>query len=305
MKKTIAFIVFTTLCLSNIYSQKATEKEAIKSMCGCFDVQFEYAETFARDTTYRPVLKPYKARAVEYVTVAEESAGNIVLQHLLVVNDSMVIKHWRQDWEYQTGQLFNYEGSRTWTTQKTNQKSVRGQWAQKVFEVDDSPRYAGSATWIFADGKKVWENKTDAPLPRREYTKRSDYHIMRRNNRHEITPNGWLHEQDNEKVVVNGAVKNTLVEEKGMNTYVRTNPEKCKKAADWWNKNEGYWKNVRMVWSELLRETKGYTLAPQIDGVYLGQALDKLSQATFKNDTEARQSIRTLIEKYMTKTTLP
>ena len=66
-------------------------------MCGCFDVQFEYAETFARDTAYHPVLKPYKARAVEYVTVAEESADNIVLQHLLVVNDAMVIKHWRQD----------------------------------------------------------------------------------------------------------------------------------------------------------------------------------------------------------------
>ena len=27
-------------------------------------------------------------------------------------------------------------------------KDVRGQWTQKVYQVDDSPRYEGSSTWV-------------------------------------------------------------------------------------------------------------------------------------------------------------
>jgi len=38
-------------------------------------------------------------------------------------------------------------------------------------------------------------------LPRREYSKRSDYNVMMRGNHVEITDEGWLHEQDNEKVI--------------------------------------------------------------------------------------------------------
>lgn len=54
---------------------------------------------------------------------------------------------------------------------------------------------------IPADGKDYWENKTSSPLPRREYTKRDDYNVMLRGNRHEITDYGWMHEQDNDKMI--------------------------------------------------------------------------------------------------------
>lgn len=40
-----------------------------------------------------------------------------------------------------------------------------------------------------------------APLPRREYTRRSDYNALRIVNRHTITPYGWSHEQLNTKVL--------------------------------------------------------------------------------------------------------
>ena len=61
---------------------------------------------------------------------------------------------------------------------------------------------AGTA-WVHFDDKSYWENITDAPLPRREYTKRDDYNLMRRGNRHEIVHDGWIHEQDNLKIIRN------------------------------------------------------------------------------------------------------
>ena len=49
--------------------------------------------------------------------------------------------------------------------------------------------------------EKLLESEADAPLPRREYTKRNDYNVLKRINRHEIKDFGWVHEQDNLKIL--------------------------------------------------------------------------------------------------------
>ena len=97
-----------------------------------------------------------------------------------------IVKHWRQDWLFQNTDFYSYNGDNQWKYVTKSKDEVKGQWTQKVYQVDDSPRYEGSATWVHVDGKSYWENTTDAPLPRREYTKRSDYNITVRGNRHEI-----------------------------------------------------------------------------------------------------------------------
>ena len=84
---------------------------------------------------------------------------------------------------------------------KLDKKDVKGQWTQKVFQVDDSPRYEGSGYWVHLDQKSYWENTTSAPLPRREYTKRNDYNVTERGNRQEITSTGWVHDQNNKKII--------------------------------------------------------------------------------------------------------
>lgn len=299
MKYKIALLFIATLSFSTISAQKDLERAAIKSMCGCFEVKFEYAETFAHDTSYHTLAKPYRASALEFITLESETPTELVLQHLLVINDSTVIKHWRQDWEFQPSQLFDFEGDRTWTASATKPADVRGQWAQKVYEVDDSPRYSGAATWFMHDGKRVWENTADAPLPRREYTKRSDYQIMRRANRHEITDWGWLHEQNNEKIVRTELGNRTLVEEKGRNTYKATDPARCAAAADWWQKNRTFWANVRTAWDDVLAHNQTITLARQANGQYLGQALDELSTKTYRDNTEAQKTVQTTIRQFI------
>ena len=121
-----------------------------------------------------------------------------------------------------------FNGYNQWTYTKKPKSEVKGQWTQKVFQVDDSPRYEGSATWVHVDGKSYWENTTTAPLPRREYTQRSDYNVTMRGNRHEITDFGWIHDQDNEKIVrKEGAEDVVIAKEKGYNVYKKVDDSKC------------------------------------------------------------------------------
>ena len=136
--------------------------------------------------------------------VHPDDKNKISIQHLLVVgkpSNQFIVKHWRQDWIYENRDFYMYNGDNLWEYENKTPNSVKKQWTQKVFQVDDSPRYEGSGSWVHVDGKSYWENKTDAPLPRREYTKRNDYNITSRGNRQEITSYGWVHDQDNDKVI--------------------------------------------------------------------------------------------------------
>lgn len=272
MKKSL---LLGAVLLSSIFhgisqeSKKDKDIEAIKNMCGCYEVKFKYAETFAPEIDYEKKLD-YTAAALEMALPIEESDNKISIQHLLVINDTMIIKHWRQDWEYENQEVFYYDKDNNWKFQTLPADNVKGQWTQKVYQVDDSPRYSGSATWVHIDGKHYWENKTDSPLPRREYSKRSDYNIMKRGNRHEITEYGWVHEQDNDKIIRNDGEEDILLaQEKGMNTYTRVEEEKCVLALSWWEDNKDFWSKVRKSW-EGIYDREGYlTLHKKVDDMPL------------------------------------
>ncbi|GAB4021758.1 hypothetical protein GCM10028773_31720 [Spirosoma koreense] len=279
---------------------------AIKAQCGCYDVDFLYAETFAPEKSY--VFKDrYRAKGVEWVFVDEEAGpalhpSRIVIQHLLVIGDSIVVKHWREDWLYQNTSLLKFDQNASWKRENLTAAQVKGQWTQKVFEVDDSPRYEGSATWIHADGRHYWESTADAPLPRREYTKRSDYNVLRRTNHHEIRADGYVHEQDNDKVIRSESGDQLLVAEKGLNAYKRTDERKCEVAKRWWAENRAYWADVRTVWNEVLASRNVVTIRGQVKGQVLGRELDELALTTQQggyNSASSRRLIRETIEKYI------
>lgn len=303
------FISALLLAISPLYAQTTPKPEdiaAIKGQCGCHDVSFLYAETFSPDKNYT-FKDRYTAKGTELVFVDEESGPTnkptkLVIQHLLVVNDTMVIKHWREDWEFQNTSLLKFDQNASWKRAKLTPAQVKGQWTQKVFEVDDSPRYEGSATWIHADGRTYWESTVDAPLPRREYTKRTDYNVMRRTNHHEIRPDGYIHEQDNDKVIRSEAGDQLLASEKGLNTYRRTDDTKCRAAKDFWAKHRMYWADVRAVWGEILAKRDAVAIKGQVKGQTLGHELDELAVTTQKstyNSATSRQLIQQTIEKYL------
>lgn len=284
--KGLGFVLFVGLtALVNAQESKIEkDKESIKEMCGCFEVQFNFAETFqySSDTTYTP-SKVKHAGALELAKLIEEEDGKLVLQHLLIVGDDsnqMVIKHWRQDWLYENTEFYMFNGDNEWLYTTVPASEVKGQWTQKVYQVDDSPRYEGSGTWVYVDGKTYWENTTDAPLPRREYTQRSDYNVTVRRNRHEIIEEGWIHEQDNDKVLREGDQDLLIAQEKGYNTYTRVEDSKCNAALEWWKENQEFWSNARESWEKVFSRNKDLILADKFDGKHLYQALFDLEPDT-------------------------
>lgn len=252
---------------SYLNAQKKQDIEAIKNMCGCFEIDFKFSETFqySNDSNYSK-SKNYSAKALEYATLIKDKKGQISIQHLLVMGKN-VIKHWRQDWIFQNEYFLKYDGDNNWKYTSKTKKDVKGQWTQKVYQVDDSPRYEGSATWVHIDGKSYWENSSYAPLPRREYTKRDDYNIMIRGNRHEITNDGWIHDQDNFKVVkdYNSNSEVIIASEKGLNIYTRVDESKCNEAINWWDKNYVKWSFVVDKWNTIYSKKDDISLRRSVD----------------------------------------
>lgn len=294
----LILFVFSTL---SVFSQKKKKKDiaAIKKMCGCYEVGFNFAETFnfSKDSTYKP-SKTKRMKALEWAQLVKEDKNKIVIQHLLVVGNpekQMVIKHWRQDWLYQNQDLYTYNGDNNWKYQQLPKNAVKGQWTQKVYQVDDSPRYEGSASWVHVDGKSFWENRTDAPLPRREYTTRADYNVTVRGNRHEITKDGWVHDQNNDKVIRETGKEDVLLaQEKGYNTYKRVDDSKCKVAADWWQKNHSKWQLVRTKWDEVFARHKDLSLHAKVKNKNLYKYL-------FSDEYADKSKIEDVIESFVVK----
>ena len=255
-------LLFILFSLSNLNAQNKKDNEAIKKMCGCFEIDFNFAETFqfSNDSNYLK-SKNYNAKAIEYAKLIKDDKGHISIQHLLVM-DNYVIKHWRQDWIYQNRNLLKYDANNSWKHVLKSKKDVKGQWTQKVFQVDDSPRYEGTSSWVHVDGKSYWENSSYAPLPRREYTKRNDYNILIRGNRHEIVDEGWIHDQDNYKVVKDSESNAEVIiaAEKGFNTYTEVDESKCRVAINWWNDNNAKWSHVRNKWNSIYSKNEDILL---------------------------------------------
>lgn len=302
MKNIILFTIFCVAFSFQGFSQNNKTQEdaaAIKKMCGCFEVTFNFTETFnySNDSLYQP-SKSKIAKALEWAQVVTDEEKLISIQHLLQVGspeEPYIIKHWRQDWLYENTDFYLFNGDRNWTFAKKSEAEVKGQWTQKVYQVDDSPRYEGSATWVHVDGKSYWENTTPAPLPRREYTIRSDYNITLRGNRHEITNYGWLHDQDNSKIIREADKEDiVLANEKGYNTYVKVADSKCKAAADWWTKQQGKWATVRGTWSDVFARNTNLSLEDKVDNLLLYKQL-------FDDELTKKDKIDSLIESYIKK----
>jgi len=298
LKFTGVFLLATTTILIG-QEKKKLDKMAIKEMCGCFEVTFNFAETFnySNDSLYKP-SKMKVDKGLEWAQLVTDRDNKIAIQHILQVGNPakpMIVKHWRQDWLFENTDLYVYNGDNNWTFEKKNADAVTGQWTQKVYQVDDSPRYEGSASWVHVDGKSYWENTTPAPLPRREYTKRADYNITMRGNRHEITAEGWVHDQDNAKVLRKaGADDFVLAKEKGHNTYVKVPDERCKTAADWWVENFDKWALVRAKWDEVFARNTDLTLKEKVDNKVLYKYL-------FDDEMIGKEAISNTIESFVEK----
>jgi hypothetical protein len=184
----------------------------------------------------------------------------------------MVMKHWRQDWRYQPAFVSEYQGRGTWIRRGLDSAERRGAWSQSVFHVDDSPRYAAVGRWTHNASFSAWTGSaTRRPLPRREHTVRSDYQALEGVNRHVILPTGWVHEQDNLKLVLDRAGRPDSAapyraREAGVDRYDRLEGFDFSAGDAYWTRTGPVWEKVRRRWDRILAEPRPVRIADSCRG---------------------------------------
>lgn len=245
------------------------DRQSILAMQGEYIVDFAFDETVLLQPGYERAAA-MRSGGNETVIVVEDTPTKIVLQHILVDGKSgHVTKHWRQDWVYQAPSRFEFSADQTWQVRAIPADRNKGAWTQCVFEVSDAPRYCGTGRWDYANGIATWTSDLSwRPLPRREYTKRSDYNAVSAINRHTITPGGWTHEQFNTKVLRKpDGTQVELAREFGFNDYQKTKEVDFKPAYKYWDATRDYWAKVRARWDAFLAKPPGVHLKTKIDGM--------------------------------------
>jgi hypothetical protein len=229
------------------------DRESILAMAGDYKVSFDFTETVPLLANYE-LKEPKLSGGYESVRVIEDRGDFISLQHLLVVGPEeapFVVKHWRQDWQYKPERVLVFIGGNAWEWRDVPASERSGAWSQTVYQVDDAPRYGAVARWTYEDGLAEWEPSEEwRPLPRRDMTTRDDYHAVDAVNRHVITPWGWVHEQDNTKLILTGA-PTPLVREVGVNTYRKFDGYPVATAEAYWAATEEFWAGVREEWNRI------------------------------------------------------
>jgi hypothetical protein len=291
--KRLTGVVILMILIQSANGQVVKDRQVIDKLCGCFEVDFKYAETFSPNPDYKYHNREETGGTAELALPIEVSDKKVVIQHLLVVSPTVIVKHWREEWTYENPVIWKYKGDRVWVKETVPAEQVKGKWTQTVWEVADEPRYQGFSQFVNLDGKLIWQNTTDAPLPRREYSVRSDYNILKRTNRINITDSGYLHEQDNQKIARANGKDQLLVEEKGHNTYKRIDESACAAAKAYWEKNNIYWGHVRRIWADHINTHDTISLKSKIDGKLLheyliAQSKDYADKKIAEKDLEAK-----------------
>lgn len=270
------------------------DRQSIIAMAGDYKVSFDFIETVSFDKDY-VVMPPKISGGEEVVRVIEDRGDFISLQHILVASHgdmTFPIKHWRQDWQYEPERVLVFIGGNTWEWRPLSPAEREGNWSQTVYQVDDAPRYGAVAAWTYDLGAPTWAPPHEwRPLPRRDMTTRDDYHAINAVNRHVITPLGWVHEQDNDKVVLSSGSPVLLAREVGVNTYERDSDFAVDVALDYWTDTEDFWAAIRDEWARIADQSNRFGLTIQGESEALYMPLLELASAVADGKTPLSEAV--------------
>lgn len=293
------------------------DRRAILAMAGPYRVSFDFIETVGYVTDYTP-SRPYQSWGTEYVYVAQDNKDYISLQHIMVMfmrqedgsaSEPIVMKHWRQDWEYQKRTRFVYAGHERWNKKKQGRKTVKGTWSQAVFQVDDSPRYESFGKWQHDTNVSSWISaKTWRPIPRREGSVRDDYQVLEGTNRHTILPNGWVQEEENMKLVLeetgSPAINTSyLAKELGVARYERIVEHDFSGGDTYWDKSKNYWADVRHVWKTLIDQHDALVIHKKANKQFMFMPFFSQAQAIVEGEPydseQGKKAIREMLTPFI------
>ena len=285
--------------------KKSKDRLAILSMVGEYRVSFEFIETFGSNSNYK-LDNPYQSWGTEMVIVLSDEPNYISLQHIMMMyfedNDGVITgpyiqKHWRQDWAYEDPKILNYKKNKIWNLSEID--DYQNTWSQSVYQVDDSPRYESYGKWLHSQEGSRWVSKaTPRPLPRREFSQRSDYSLLSGLNKITVLPWGWIMEELNEKIIFPNKF---LGSEFGIARYQRISNYDFSPAHDYWNATKEYWSIVRGKWSEILSQKK-VCLLKEVDGkpMYLYKFNFAEDYKKDPDNNKAYENVNETVNKFLT-----
>ena len=268
------------------------DRADILAMAGNYRVSFNMQESTRWDADYEK-LEPKRSGGNEVVRVIEDTGRTIRLQHLLVIEHegkTHVIKHWRQDWEYEPARVLVYSDKDQWVWEDVPERMRTGRWSQTVYQVDDSPRYGGWGQFETQAGIRRWRsNWTWRPLARRDAVRSPVYDRYYAINRHQPTPDGWIHWQDNTKMGTKDGKLVPIVQEYVLNTYIKYDQYDVKAADDYWAATKEYWAAVRAEWDRVAAAKGGIAIneEAQTGTVISGRLLEMADEIQDKKLTTA------------------
>ena len=290
------------------------DRRAILAMAGDYRTSFDFIETVGFTEGYQP-RAPYQSWGTERVYVVTNEPEFVSLQHIIVMHfvdddgfesDAMVVKHWRQDWQYEDAEVHAFQGRGAFLRRELNQSSREGAWTQTVYQVDDSPRYEAVGRWAHASGVSYWQSDDRRrPLPRREFSVRDDYQALYGSHRITITPAGWTQEEDALKLVLDennrpSSSQPYLAREAGLSRYDRVLDYDFSAGDDYWEETGAFWSRVRQYWDALYKAESAFSFVKSAEGTPMFMALFGMAGEDFESEADMDRAIAALLASYVT-----
>ena len=290
------------------------DRHAILAMAGDYRTSFDFIETIGFTEGYQP-RAPYQSWGTERVYVVANEPDFVSLQHIIVMHfldadgfesEAMVVKHWRQDWQYEDAEVHAFQGRGAFVRRALEPASLKGAWTQTVYQVDDSPRYEAVGRWTHAAGVSYWQSDDRRrPLPRREFSVRDDYQALYGSHRITITPAGWTQEEDALKLVLDENNRPSrsqpyLAREAGLSRYDRVLDYDFSAGDDYWRDTGAFWSRVRHYWDALYKAESEFSFVKSVDGMPMFMALFGMAGEKFESEADMDEAIAALLAPYVT-----
>jgi hypothetical protein len=290
------------------------DRRAILAMAGDYRTSFDFIETIGFTEGYQP-RAPYQSWGTERVYVVANEPEFVSLQHIIVMHfldadgfesDAMVVKHWRQDWQYEDAEVHAFQGRGAFVRRALDPASRKGAWTQTVYQVDDSPRYEAIGRWIHAPGVSYWQSDDRRrPLPRREFSVRDDYQALYGSHRITITPAGWTQEEDALKLVLDennrpSSSQPYLAREAGLSRYDRVLDYDFSAGDEYWQNTGAFWSRVRHYWDALYKAESAFSFVKSVEGMPMFMALFGMAGEEFESVADMDRAIAALLASYVT-----
>ena len=285
------------------------DAQAIASLAGVFDVSFEFTETEPLRPGYQ-LRAPSRTAAREVVLLLERSAEFVSLQHLLLVADgTVIVKHWREDWQHAPSTALAYIDAQTWKAVPFESSGRTGVWVRSVFDADAAPAYSSWGRWAHGADGSAWSSQSPvlAPLPRREAARAGEYEVLWVQD--EITlrsQGGWVQKQKLTKAPFVPS-RTPLVREEGNIEYRPLPGDSAATALTaaqaYWQRVGPYWAQARRAWAAQFPPGRELVLSSLADGQPRWRKLFDLIQEA-ADDRAEPESIYSSLESIIQQSTV-